>query len=108
MFVCQLDVVLLYFAVFEFTQRRFLDTGTLLQCTAGFVLATEVARWLCEKSAPRALLKSGVVFLLFGYGFTPLIRTLTTSTSTDTIYALAAITFSLGLVFYDYGLSVFM
>ncbi|EGT52843.1 hypothetical protein CAEBREN_06698 [Caenorhabditis brenneri] len=44
-----------------------------------------------------------VTLFLFAYAFTPVIRTLTTSISTDTIYATSIITAILSCFFHDYG-----
>ncbi|PIC32981.1 hypothetical protein B9Z55_013127 [Caenorhabditis nigoni] len=44
-----------------------------------------------------------VTLFLFAYAFTPVIRTLTTSISTDTIYSTSIITAILSCLFHDYG-----
>ncbi|XP_055963366.1 phosphatidylinositol N-acetylglucosaminyltransferase subunit C [Sorex fumeus] len=48
-------------------------------------------------------LKSAVVFVAFTYGFSPVLKTLTESVSTDTIYAMAALMLLGHLIFFDYG-----
>ncbi|XP_054836671.1 phosphatidylinositol N-acetylglucosaminyltransferase subunit C [Eublepharis macularius] len=48
-------------------------------------------------------LKSSVVFVAFTYGFSPVLKTLTESISTDTIYAMSAFMLLGHLIFYDYG-----
>lgn len=48
-------------------------------------------------------LKSSVVFVAFTYGFSPVLKTLTESISTDTIYAMSALMLLGHLIFYDYG-----
>ncbi|XP_072854386.2 phosphatidylinositol N-acetylglucosaminyltransferase subunit C isoform X2 [Pogona vitticeps] len=48
-------------------------------------------------------LKNAVVFVAFTYGFSPVLKTLTESISTDTIYAMAALMLLGHLIFYDYG-----
>ncbi|KAL3097810.1 hypothetical protein niasHS_000545 [Heterodera schachtii] len=47
-----------------------------------------------------------VTIFAFGYAFTPVIRTLTTSISTDTIYACAILLFFASLFVHDYGINV--
>uniref|UniRef100_A0A1I7TGZ7 Adenosylcobinamide-GDP ribazoletransferase n=1 Tax=Caenorhabditis tropicalis TaxID=1561998 RepID=A0A1I7TGZ7_9PELO len=44
-----------------------------------------------------------ISLFLFAYAFTPVIRTLTTSISTDTIYSTSIITAILSCLFHDYG-----
>uniref|UniRef100_A0A8R1DI23 Phosphatidylinositol N-acetylglucosaminyltransferase subunit C n=1 Tax=Caenorhabditis japonica TaxID=281687 RepID=A0A8R1DI23_CAEJA len=44
-----------------------------------------------------------VTLFLFAYAFTPIIRTLTTSISTDTIYSTSIITAIISCLFHDYG-----
>lgn len=46
--------------------------------------------------------------LVFGFLFTPLMHTLTTSTSTDTIFSTTFIMMVMHLIFADYGLDAFM
>lgn len=48
-------------------------------------------------------LKSALVFVAFTYGFSPVLKTLTESVSTDTIYAMAALMLLGHLIFFDYG-----
>ena len=43
------------------------------------------------------------MFLVFGYGLSPLLATLTDSVSTDTVYALAAAAMALHLATHEYG-----
>ncbi|XP_072406365.1 phosphatidylinositol N-acetylglucosaminyltransferase subunit C isoform X2 [Chiloscyllium punctatum] len=48
-------------------------------------------------------LKSTVVFVTFTYGFAPILKTLTESISTDTIYAMSVFMLLGHLIFFDYG-----
>ncbi|XP_041068958.1 phosphatidylinositol N-acetylglucosaminyltransferase subunit C isoform X1 [Carcharodon carcharias] len=48
-------------------------------------------------------LKSTVVFVAFTYGFSPVLKTLTESISTDTIYAMSVFMLLGHLIFFDYG-----
>ena len=48
-------------------------------------------------------LKSAGVFITFTYGFSPVLKTLTESVSTDTIYATAVFMLLGHLIFFDYG-----
>ncbi|XP_063282241.1 phosphatidylinositol N-acetylglucosaminyltransferase subunit C [Pelobates fuscus] len=48
-------------------------------------------------------LKSALVFVAFTYGFSPILKTLTESISTDTIYAMSVLMLLGHLVFFDYG-----
>lgn len=48
-------------------------------------------------------LKSALVFITFTYGFSPVLKTLTESVSTDTIYATAVFMLLGHLIFFDYG-----
>lgn len=48
-------------------------------------------------------LKSTLVFITFTYGFSPVLKTLTESVSTDTIYAMSVFMLLGHLIFFDYG-----
>lgn len=47
--------------------------------------------------------KSFTVFLIFGYALSPILKTLTETISTDTIYAMVTCTMIAHLIFQDYG-----
>ncbi|XP_047407864.1 phosphatidylinositol N-acetylglucosaminyltransferase subunit C-like [Sciurus carolinensis] len=48
-------------------------------------------------------LKSALVFITFAYGFSPVLKTLTESISTDTVYAMSVFMLLGHLIFFDYG-----
>jgi hypothetical protein len=52
--------------------------------------------------------KSVVIFLSAGYGFSPVLKTLTASISTDTIHATSCLMFLTHLVFHNYGMDAAM
>jgi phosphatidylinositol glycan class C protein len=105
----QIDTVVLYFATFEMVQMQILSASALSLVVLG-VSAVFFALYLMfnKRDLGWQLLKdyfrTSTTLLFFGYGFTPVIRTLTTSISTDTIYATAFLLFLLSLVFHDYGM----
>ncbi|XP_027751682.1 phosphatidylinositol N-acetylglucosaminyltransferase subunit C [Empidonax traillii] len=80
--------------------------AALLSSLLGYVLFDAVdggaGRW--ESGRTRwADLKSTLVFTAFTYGFSPVLKTLTESISTDTIYAMSALMLLGHLIFFDYG-----
>lgn len=50
-------------------------------------------------------LKSLILFLAFSFGLSPILRTLTDSISTDTIYAMTVFMLGMNLLMHDYGAS---
>ncbi|KAG8436675.1 hypothetical protein GDO86_007678 [Hymenochirus boettgeri] len=77
-------------------------TFTLL----GYLLFDTVDRGQGRRGSGRtcwADLKSAFVFAAFTYGFSPVLKTLTESISTDTIYAMSVLMLLGHLVFFDYG-----
>lgn len=48
-------------------------------------------------------LKSAAIFLISGFAVSPILKTLTETISTDTIYAMVTIMMLIHLTFYDYG-----
>ena len=50
-------------------------------------------------------LKSLILFLAFSFGLSPVLRTLTDSISTDTIYAMTVLMLGMNLLMHDYGAS---
>ena len=131
-FVCQLDVIILYYCIFEFVQTNAISTVQLNTAVCCLLFGCELIYLLlcrppttCFSSILRDHASTALTIGCFGYGFTPIIRsnlslnasqnaknsvfrTLTTSISTDTIYALSILVFLLSLVFHDYGAEVAM
>uniref|UniRef100_A0A915CUV3 NF-kappa-B-activating protein C-terminal domain-containing protein n=1 Tax=Ditylenchus dipsaci TaxID=166011 RepID=A0A915CUV3_9BILA len=107
--MCQIDIVVIYLLIFEFIQMKYLEVDQLMVIVAGFAtLCASVYLTLNRQCFTTDVIadhfRTLVTLLLFGYGFTPLIRTLTTSISTDTIYATSFFLFFLSLIFHDYGM----
>lgn len=50
-------------------------------------------------------IKSAVIFLVTGFAMSPILRTLTETISTDTIYAMVTLMMLAHLSFYDYGVN---
>uniref|UniRef100_A0A1I7SMS1 Phosphatidylinositol N-acetylglucosaminyltransferase subunit C n=1 Tax=Bursaphelenchus xylophilus TaxID=6326 RepID=A0A1I7SMS1_BURXY len=104
-FTSQLDMVIIYFTLFEFIEAKSLNTPVVILMVVSFVLINQAISFLITGTFKfKEKVKSVLTFLLFGYGFTPMIRTFTTSVCTDTIYAVSWVAFVLSLVFQDYGL----
>ena len=53
-------------------------------------------------------MKTTCIFLAFSYGLSPVLMTLTDTTSTDTIYAMTVAMLLANLLFHDYGPSAAM
>ncbi|XP_053101733.1 phosphatidylinositol N-acetylglucosaminyltransferase subunit C [Hemicordylus capensis] len=80
--------------------------AALISSLIGYVLFDAVDSGTGRNKSGRtrwADLKSSVVFVTFTYGFSPVLKTLTESISTDTIYAMSALMLLGHLIFYDYG-----
>ncbi|KAG2461491.1 PIGC acetylglucosaminyltransferase, partial [Polypterus senegalus] len=87
------------------TPHWLFGTGLLLS-TVGYVAYELVDGGLGRHQSGRtrwADLKSAIVFVLFTYGFSPLLKTLTESISTDTIYAMSFLMLLAHLVFFEYS-----
>ncbi|CAJ0584346.1 unnamed protein product, partial [Mesorhabditis spiculigera] len=103
-----LNFVLLYFLLFEAIYAKSVQSDVVLW---SFVAASTIAYGLYQVGFHRpekwAIQEHILVFLtllLFGYALTPIIRTLTTTISTDTIYALAIFFAVFSCIFHDYGI----
>lgn len=101
----QLDLAVLYMSIFEFTHEGHLyinglslaNAVAVVGCLALLLLDGVLPCWKFEHW------RTLITVLAFGYAFTPVIRTLTTSISTDTIWASAILLFIGSLVVHDYG-----
>uniref|UniRef100_A0A8D2LCI6 Phosphatidylinositol glycan anchor biosynthesis class C n=2 Tax=Varanus komodoensis TaxID=61221 RepID=A0A8D2LCI6_VARKO len=103
--VCVFGVVWRYMDVGLLAPQWLFGTG-LLASLVGYVLFDAVDSGAGRRQSGRtrwADLRSAVVFVAFTYGFSPVLKTLTESISTDTIYAMSALMLLGHLIFYDYG-----
>ncbi|XP_030061691.1 phosphatidylinositol N-acetylglucosaminyltransferase subunit C [Microcaecilia unicolor] len=85
---------------------QWLFAVTFLASLIGYILFDAVDLGAGRRMSRRtrwADLKSALVFLAFTYGFSPVLKTLTESISTDTIYAMSVLMLLGHLIFFDYG-----
>uniref|UniRef100_A0A7M4E882 Phosphatidylinositol glycan anchor biosynthesis class C n=1 Tax=Crocodylus porosus TaxID=8502 RepID=A0A7M4E882_CROPO len=78
----------------------------LVSSLIGYILFDAIDSGAGRKENRRtrwADLKSTLVFVAFTYGFSPVLKTLTESISTDTIYAMSVFMLLGHLIFFDYG-----
>ncbi|XP_025979107.2 phosphatidylinositol N-acetylglucosaminyltransferase subunit C [Dromaius novaehollandiae] len=78
----------------------------LVSSLLGYILFNVIDAGVGRQESGRtwwADLKSTLVFIAFTYGFSPVLKTLTESISTDTIYAMSAFMLLGHLIFFDYG-----
>ncbi|CAJ0929219.1 unnamed protein product, partial [Mesorhabditis belari] len=104
-----LNVVLLYFVLFEAIYNENMHFDTLLWSYVGITVScylfyNSVLRPKDEMRKKWEELRDFLTLFVFGYALTPIIRTLTTTISTDTIYALAIIFALVSCIFHDYGI----
>lgn len=87
---------------------QWLFVAGLVSSLVGYVLFDLVDGGEGRKKSGRtrwADLKSALVFISFTYGFSPVLKTLTESVSTDTVYAMSVFMLLGHLIFFDYGAS---
>ncbi|XP_073976333.1 phosphatidylinositol glycan anchor biosynthesis class C [Rhodnius prolixus] len=81
------------------SEIAFMYICTVLTCSYLWYNAVEV-------TSKVRLIKGLMCFLLLGYLLSPVLKTLTESISTDTIYAMTVFMMAIHLVFFDYGIKV--
>ncbi|KAJ8084017.1 glycosylphosphatidylinositol anchor biosynthesis [Marasmius tenuissimus] len=110
----QLDVTFIFLNVFIRLKDRSLDARTLILCTLALFI-TGYATWELLQYYPQfpkrknedriKNLKSSILIFLALMSLSPVLRTLTAATSSDSIWALSAFLFGLNLLLADYGTS---
>ncbi|XP_053549205.1 phosphatidylinositol N-acetylglucosaminyltransferase subunit C [Bombina bombina] len=103
--VCVFVVIWWYMDQDMLSPQRLCGFG-LLVTLLGYILFDAVDHGEGRRTSGRsrwADLKSALVFGAFTYGFSPVLKTLTESISTDTIYAMSVLMLLGHLVFFDYG-----
>lgn len=103
--VCVFVVIWWYLDEGLLAPHWLLGTG-LASSLVGYVLFDAIDGGEGRRQSGRsrwADLKSALVFTAFTYGFSPVLKTLTESVSTDTVYAMAVSMLLGHLIFFDYG-----
>ncbi|XP_062989186.1 phosphatidylinositol N-acetylglucosaminyltransferase subunit C [Elgaria multicarinata webbii] len=103
--VCVFVVIWWYMDVGLLAPQWLFGAG-LISSLIGYVLFDAIDSGIGRNKSGRtrwADLKNSVVFVAFTYGFSPILKTLTESISTDTIYAMSSLMLIGHLIFYDYG-----
>ncbi|KAE8610730.1 hypothetical protein XENTR_v10012224 [Xenopus tropicalis] len=103
--VCVFSVIWWYMDQDLLSPQKLCGVGLALTLL-GYLLFDAVDQGEGRRDSGRthwADLKSALVFVAFTYGFSPVLKTLTESISTDTIYAMSVLMLLGHLVFFDYG-----
>ncbi|XP_077572795.1 phosphatidylinositol N-acetylglucosaminyltransferase subunit C [Stigmatopora nigra] len=107
----QLSCVAIFVTLWLYMEEGLLSPDTLLVISLatsllGYGLYQALGAW-AEPVAPAgthlADLQSAIIFLSFIFGFSPVLKTLTESVSTDTVYAMSALMLLAHLVSFPYG-----
>uniref|UniRef100_A0A8D0GEN7 Phosphatidylinositol glycan anchor biosynthesis class C n=1 Tax=Sphenodon punctatus TaxID=8508 RepID=A0A8D0GEN7_SPHPU len=103
--VCVFVVIWWYMDVGLLAPQLLFGAGLVLSLI-GYVLFDAIDSGVGRKERGQTRwsdLKSSLVFVAFTYGFSPVLKTLTESVSTDTIYAMSVFMLLGHLIFFDYG-----
>ncbi|KAM5147914.1 phosphatidylinositol N-acetylglucosaminyltransferase subunit C [Mantella aurantiaca] len=103
--VCSFSVIWWYMDQDLLSPQKLCGVG-LAFTLLGYLIFDVVDKGAGRKDSGRTRwddLKSSLVFIAFTYGFSPVLKTLTESISTDTIYAMSVLMLIGHLVFFDYG-----
>lgn len=103
----KLCVVTLFSVIFVYLYNEWMEPEAIFVQTSIAVCLCYVYYMMSHRSIPfhKAVAKDSkrvVTFLVFGYILSPVLKTLTDTISTDTIYATAAFMMLVHLAFYDY------
>lgn len=98
-------LVVMFVVSFTYLLNGWLPLELILGQTA---LAAFLCYAICTNSMSGRLrhVRTVLVFFIFGYVLSPVLKTLTESISTDTIYATTVFMMTIHLIFFDYGVKV--
>ncbi|ULT94137.1 hypothetical protein L3Y34_003538 [Caenorhabditis briggsae] len=103
-FLTHLDTLTMYFVLFlNILHSNWSPNILYTVFVSTIALYLFFCKFLAVVANSREHARTIVTLFLFAYAFTPVIRTLTTSISTDTIYSTSIITAILSCLFHDYG-----
>lgn len=98
-------LVVLFIVAFVYIHNEWLPLELVLLQTALVSLFCYVI-CIYNQSGRLRHVRTVLVFFIFGYVLAPVLKTLTESISTDTIYATTVFMMSVHLIFFDYGVKV--
>lgn len=105
----EICVVILFVLIFVYLHNQWFDPKIVFVNTSCLTLLGFVYYRLCFwkklHTTVREEIKTLLIFLVFGYIFSPVLHTLTDTISTDTIYTMTFLMMCTHLIFFDYGLS---
>lgn len=105
----EICVVTLFVLIFVYLHNQWFDPKVVFLNTSTLTLLGFIYYRLSfgkTLSTPvREEIKTLLIFLVFGYIFSPVLHTLTDTISTDTIYTMTFLMMCTHLIFFDYGLS---
>uniref|UniRef100_A0A0R3RRK9 Phosphatidylinositol N-acetylglucosaminyltransferase subunit C n=1 Tax=Elaeophora elaphi TaxID=1147741 RepID=A0A0R3RRK9_9BILA len=99
------NAIIFYYLVFDSIKNSSISSGQHFSLI--FAIALVLYTVYLYMIRPRNLLEhfyTLITLLCFGYVLTPVVRTLTDTISTDTIYAMSFILFLMSFVFHDYAM----
>ncbi|XP_077440191.1 phosphatidylinositol N-acetylglucosaminyltransferase subunit C [Vanacampus margaritifer] len=108
----QLSCVAIFITLWLYMEQGLLSPETLLVISLASslpcyglyqALASQAEPNLLQPRTRLADLQSGTIFLTFIFGFSPVLKTLTESVSTDTVYAMSAVMLLAHLVSFPYA-----
>ncbi|KAH0534635.1 phosphatidylinositol N-acetylglucosaminyltransferase subunit C [Cotesia glomerata] len=102
----QLSIVILFVIVFIWLKSEWATPNTIfvyssLLTMVGYLLYIKKFPNITEKISKDS--RTALIYLVFGYILSPVLKTLTETVSTDTIYAMTIFMFFIHLVFSKYG-----
>uniref|UniRef100_A0A1B6MLS0 Phosphatidylinositol N-acetylglucosaminyltransferase subunit C n=2 Tax=Graphocephala atropunctata TaxID=36148 RepID=A0A1B6MLS0_9HEMI len=98
-------LVVLFVVAFLYLHNGWLPLELILAQT-GLVSLFCYAICIYNQSGRLRHVRTVLVFFIFGYVLSPVLKTLTESISTDTIYATTVFMMTVHLIFFDYGVKV--
>lgn len=101
----RLCIVVIFALSFYALNCNLITPLLLLTSTTSFSFITYLLLYENSTIVPLWLIKSVCAFVMSGYILSPVLKTLTETISTDTIYATATVMICVHLIFFDYGVS---
>lgn len=101
----RLCIVVIFTLSFYTLNYDLISPLLLLISTSSFSFIIYLLLHENSKIVPFWLMKSACAFVMSGYILSPVLKTLTETISTDTIYATTTVMMCVHLVFFDYGVS---
>lgn len=103
----ELCTVVIFILIYIYLYNEWFDAETLFICTSSLAVLgyLHYKTYYSHDKRCRNDIRTALIFIVFGYQFSPVLYTLTDTISTNTIYTMTFLMLLIHIIFFNYGVS---